>query len=580
MACRKGELREEGKSRSAAAAAAAPLVAVGDALLFTTMCIIGMPVDVHAKDGSVYSGIFHTASVDKDYAIVLKNAKMIKKGNLEANVVNGTLIETLIVQSDDLVQVVAKAGYVGGDSIEAAAGYIECPNKDAEVVKPNESRGNKKHKGQTRQILMSQILAGRGRKGRNDLQTAILGSLEVDLLFAAKRENGFSHTNKPTKVLGSSPEDHSERLDAMKFVKIEAAHTLPVDGRQGGDGSPEVQSDTHNNPEFQDKGATNEVQGSRLSITTCEAQSAAAVNTLEDTMQQVPKGLSSGSNSLEDQGQDRSDETACTVATATNTSVASVPIIDVKSESCLSASSNPFLLVPPKNSGVKKTAKESKLNPGAKIFSPSMSHHRTVTSPAMANGASVPYLPSTYAMAPMAAAQEEVDASSFAHSPVPVKFAPFNNVAVGNGGSDAPYVQPIIGQVVNRTPQPFRYTGQYQNFQAGPAYGHPNVQNVMFGRGPVVCMHHPVSSDVVQSAAGFSPATARPLLTPHQVHLPKHQGTASAQALQLCMAPPILASGPQPFVMPSSIPIQQPLFPVLRPIAVPGANGFLSTKFA
>ncbi|KAL0399232.1 UNVERIFIED_CONTAM: Polyadenylate-binding protein-interacting protein 4 [Sesamum radiatum] len=548
MACRKGELRDEGKSRSAAAAAAAPLVAVGDALLFTTMCIIGMPVDVHAKDGSVYSGIFHTASVDKDYAIVLKNANMIKKGNLEANVVNGTLIETLIVQSDDLVQVVAKAGYVGGDSIEAAAGYIECLNKDAEVVKPNESRGNKKHKGQTR--------------------------------FAAKRENGFSHTNKPTKVLGSSPEDHSERLDAMKFAKIEEAQTLPVDRRQGGDGSPETQSDTHNNPEFQDKGATNEAQGSRLSITTCEAQSAAAVNTLEDTLQQEPKGLSSGSNALEDHSQDRSDEIACTVATATNTSIASVPIIDIKSESCLSASSNPFLLVPPKNSGVKKTAKESKLNPGAKIFSPSMSHHRIVTSPAMPNGASVPYLPSTYTMAPMATAQEEVDASSFAHSPMPVKFAPFNNVAVGIGGSDAPYVQPIIGQVVNRTPQPFRYTGQYQNFQAGPAYGPPNVQNVMFGRGPVVCMHHPISSDVVQSAAGFSPATARPLLTPHQVHLPKHQGTASAQALQLCMAPPILASGPQPFVMPSSIPIQQPLFPVLRPIAVPGANGFLSTKFA
>lgn len=67
MACRKGELREEGKIRNDAAAAAA----LGDALLFTTMCIIGMSVDVHAKDGSVYSGIFHTASVDKDYGSFL-----------------------------------------------------------------------------------------------------------------------------------------------------------------------------------------------------------------------------------------------------------------------------------------------------------------------------------------------------------------------------------------------------------------------------------------------------------------------------------------------------------------------------
>lgn len=257
MACKKGELREEGKNRNDAAAAATS-VALGDALLFTTMCIIGMAVEVHAKDGSVYSGIFYTASVDKDYgilwfcrllfcrtllkfldepgkgfflissnflgvmvlpriyscfsrswlictfgvvsdlwfffnltgsiscfilylsfyllitfekrnlifyfwtlffltswwqswkydlrqllslrsqycsnlcnlfncllggqyffvidrfvfglAIVLKKARMIKMGNLDANVVNGTLMETLIVRSEDLVQVVAKAG--------------------------------------------------------------------------------------------------------------------------------------------------------------------------------------------------------------------------------------------------------------------------------------------------------------------------------------------------------------------------------------------------------------------------------------------------------------------------------------
>lgn len=67
MACRKRELREEGKIRNDAAAAAA----LGDALLFTTMCIIGMSVDVHARDGSVYSGIFHTASVDNDYGLLL-----------------------------------------------------------------------------------------------------------------------------------------------------------------------------------------------------------------------------------------------------------------------------------------------------------------------------------------------------------------------------------------------------------------------------------------------------------------------------------------------------------------------------
>lgn len=40
---------------------------LSEALLFATMCIIGLPVDVHVKDGSVYSGIFYTASVENEY---------------------------------------------------------------------------------------------------------------------------------------------------------------------------------------------------------------------------------------------------------------------------------------------------------------------------------------------------------------------------------------------------------------------------------------------------------------------------------------------------------------------------------
>lgn len=40
---------------------------LSDVLLFTTMCIVGHPVDVYVKDGSIYSGTFHTACVDKEY---------------------------------------------------------------------------------------------------------------------------------------------------------------------------------------------------------------------------------------------------------------------------------------------------------------------------------------------------------------------------------------------------------------------------------------------------------------------------------------------------------------------------------
>lgn len=61
MGCRNGGLRVEENHAMAAS------LTVSDALLFATMCIVELPVDVHAKDGSIYTGIFHTACVDKDY---------------------------------------------------------------------------------------------------------------------------------------------------------------------------------------------------------------------------------------------------------------------------------------------------------------------------------------------------------------------------------------------------------------------------------------------------------------------------------------------------------------------------------
>ncbi|XP_073280763.1 uncharacterized protein [Primulina huaijiensis] len=162
MAFGKGNLREEEKSRNAAATAASSSVVFTDAVLYATMCIVGMPVDVHARDGSVNSGIFYTACVDRDFATELKNARMIKKGNQEANVVSGSLIDTLTVPSENFALVVAKdirlpanavTGSGGGKGLEEAnVGYIEYPEREAKVIMPNESGGDKKHKDQTRPV--------------------------------------------------------------------------------------------------------------------------------------------------------------------------------------------------------------------------------------------------------------------------------------------------------------------------------------------------------------------------------------------------------------------------------------------
>lgn len=44
---------------------------LGESLLLTTMSIIGLPVEVHIIDGSIFSGIFHTASVENGYGLFL-----------------------------------------------------------------------------------------------------------------------------------------------------------------------------------------------------------------------------------------------------------------------------------------------------------------------------------------------------------------------------------------------------------------------------------------------------------------------------------------------------------------------------
>lgn len=65
MVCRNRNEEDDRRSSSSSSSSI-----VNDALLLTTMCLIGLPVDVHIKDGSVYSGIFHTASVHDPYGML------------------------------------------------------------------------------------------------------------------------------------------------------------------------------------------------------------------------------------------------------------------------------------------------------------------------------------------------------------------------------------------------------------------------------------------------------------------------------------------------------------------------------
>ncbi|XP_031116396.1 uncharacterized protein LOC116020072 [Ipomoea triloba] len=513
MGCRKGGLAEE---ENAAAAAA-----VSEVLLFTTMCIIGLPVDVHVKDGSIYSGIFHTACVEDSYAIVLKKAMMVKKGTRKANVTSGSVIDTLVILSEDLAQIVAKGitlpadgipGYVKGDDGGAIADDIpsnEGAEREAKSAKPNESS--------------TDVLLPNRKK---DAQ---------DSMKDRPTDNGESHVFQQGKI--------------------------PLEAR-----------------------------GSNPHLNVCETQSNAVENisvrpTLERSLANASPDFPLVSLVKLDQNfeqknihERRSIENSQSSATPPSSVLKDgTPIAGVTSKVSLGSSFVQTDLVPPRNSSCNKAAKESKLNPGAKIFRPSLGHHRAVNPPTVPTMA---YAPDSCPVLPVATPEPEVEISPFVpRSSVPIKFVQCNNMVAGNGNIDVQYSQPAMGYVGNRT-APTRYASQYHQLQTGTGYVHPNSENVMVGRlGPVLYVH-PVSHGIMQSGSAFSQVSSCPLLNPHQAHLPKHQGNATTQTLPVCMTPPFIAGAQQTYTIPSQIPISHPSFPVLRPMQVPGSNGFFSPKFA
>ncbi|KAJ0045706.1 hypothetical protein Pint_04159 [Pistacia integerrima] len=482
---------------------------LSEALLFATMCIIGLPVDVHVKDGSVYSGIFYTASVENG----------LRRGKSNANVAYGAVVETLVILSGDLVQVVAKgvklppdgvAGSFAGENLEVVSGTVSY------------SEG---------QISEAKNLIGH-------------------------YENGFLHGDVATKA---EVDNEGKRLP---LNHIEKASCDTVNGRQARDAPTQVL-------ELHEENA-DEVQGSNSNLDPSHAQ---VIPVEEDHSKMTLTQLNGVSH-----------DPAYARAKPVN------QFADVTS----AASTE---MVPPQSSQSNKVSKEFKLNPGAKIFSPSFANPLSATTPAVPVVASTPYIPSNSPVVPVAAAQSEVGMSLYVpHSSVPAKFVPYGNLAVGNGGSAAQFSQPVctirlyyvlmftflelVGHVGSRT-QPVRYAGQFP-VQAGPAYVHPNSQTVMVGRvGGQLLYLQPVSNDFVQGMAAISQAPARPALTPHQVQFPKHQGTAAGQALQLCVPSPLMASGLQPFAVPNHphIPVLQSPIPANRPTPVPGSNGLYSTKF-
>lgn len=102
-----------------------------DRLVYVMTQVIGHHVDVHVKNGSVISGIFHATNTDKDFGIVLKMAQPIKDSSVGGQG-NATDVvrkpETMIIPARELVQVFAKDVTLGGD--ELPKGTVHDKRKD------------------------------------------------------------------------------------------------------------------------------------------------------------------------------------------------------------------------------------------------------------------------------------------------------------------------------------------------------------------------------------------------------------------------------------------------------------------
>ncbi|KAG6606702.1 Polyadenylate-binding protein-interacting protein 4, partial [Cucurbita argyrosperma subsp. sororia] len=94
----------------------------GDRLVYLTTCFVGQHVDVQVKNGSMYSGIFHSTNAEKDFGIILKMAHLTKDTSSRGQKpIGDSLIQapsrTLVIPAKELVQVIAKDVTVTKDGL-------------------------------------------------------------------------------------------------------------------------------------------------------------------------------------------------------------------------------------------------------------------------------------------------------------------------------------------------------------------------------------------------------------------------------------------------------------------------------
>ncbi|KAK8934830.1 hypothetical protein KSP39_PZI014411 [Platanthera zijinensis] len=260
-----------------------------------------------------------------------------------------------------------------------------------------------------------------------------------------------------------------------------------------------------------------------------------------------------------------------------NILISSSSVFSDKNFSCSNISASPNLPAAEGTPLHSTCTKEFTLNPEAKLFFPSFVSSRSACAviPNTMNTSYMSGIPP--AMPVTAAAQPSFEISSFPNcTPLPAKFVHYSPLVSGHIGINAQYPRSISGPVNTRHQQARFFVQYHPAVQTGTTYVHQHAQPVMVGRAGQLIYMHPISQDPMQGTAvlpqGF------PVLTPCQASIPKFEG-APAQSLQYYMNPYLVASAPvQAYAVPSPVQFSSPI-PAIRPIVVPGGKDFFGSKF-
>ncbi|CAN6914909.1 unnamed protein product [Brassica oleracea] len=227
-----------------------PSSPLNETLLIATMCIFGLQVHVHVRDGSVFSGVFYTASFENGFGIVLKNAKMTKKGKSKANVASGSVVETLVIMSPNIVLVVAEgvslpSNVTGNNECEIVGSAMETlPSKPRlSAAKKNgiEGRGNHHRRQPGAKILKRNEHIPdvhqediQSSSSNLDSMSGRVRPIEEDKLMPKPMSNGFHDAaERPSSTDNSSSrsetvDETSELCQGLKASPNESAPTQDV----------------------------------------------------------------------------------------------------------------------------------------------------------------------------------------------------------------------------------------------------------------------------------------------------------------------------------------------------------------